>query len=164
MFSALPRGVSPGLDGLPYEFYIHFWRVLGEPFVAMANEALEAATEARMSPDEPILPRSMLTGLIIMLYKGGGKDATTLASYRPITLLNCDYRILARLLCSRLAGPLCSVVDPTQTAFLPGRWIGDNVLYHLEEVQYLEETGTEGCVVMLDSEKAYVLTDFGLLR
>ena len=69
---------------------------------------------------------------------------------------SCDYRLLARVLCSRLAGPLGSVVDATQTAFLPGRWIWNNVLYHLEEVQYLlEADGLEGCVVLLDFEKAY---------
>lgn len=156
VFPALPRGVSPGLDGLPYEFYIHFWGVLGPPFLAMAREALHAAEGAEQQPDQPVLPPSMLVGLIVLIFKGGAeRDVRDLASYRPITLLNCDYRLLARVLCSRLASPLASVVDATQTAFLPGRWIGDNVLFHLEEVQYLVETGTEGCVVLLDYEKAY---------
>ncbi|GAB4819613.1 hypothetical protein N2152v2_006659, partial [Parachlorella kessleri] len=156
VFPALPRGVSPGLDGLPYEFYLHFWGTLAEPFLAMANEALREGEGVEQQPDTPVLPRSMLVGLIVLIHKGGGKEARDLASYRPITLLNCDYRLLARVLCSRLAGPLGSVVDATQTAFLPGRWIGDNVLYHLEEVQYLlEADGMEGCVVLLDFEKAY---------
>ena len=156
VFSALPRGVSPGLDGLPYEFYIHFWGLLGAPFLAMAREALHAAEGAAQQPDQHVLPPSMLVGLIVLVFKGGAeRDVRDLASYRPITLLNCDYRLLARVLCSRLASPLASVVDATQTAFLPGRWIGDNVLFHLEEVQYLVETGMEGCVVFLDYEKAY---------
>jgi len=49
------------------------------------------------------------------------------------------------------------VVDPTQTAFVPGRWIGDNVLCHLEEVvqEYLQQTGQPGCMVFLDFSKAY---------
>lgn len=156
VFPALPRGVSPGMDGLPYEFYIHFWGLLEGPFVAMMNEAFRAATGAAHNPDQPILPSSMLVGLIVLLFKGGPeRDVRDLASYRPITLLNCDYRLLARVLCARLASPLGSVVDATQTAFLPGRWIGDNVLFHLEEVNYLVETHGEGCVVLLDFEKAY---------
>ena len=36
------------------------------------------------------------------------------------------------------------MVDPTQTAFVPGRLIGDNVLCHLEEVEYLQQTGQPG--------------------
>ncbi|GAB4822218.1 hypothetical protein N2152v2_009264 [Parachlorella kessleri] len=120
------------------------------------EKALREGEGVEQQPDTPVLPRSMLVGLIVLIHKGGGKEARDLASYRPITLLNCDYRLLARVLCSRLAGPLGSVVDATQTAFLPGRWIGDNVLYHLEEVQYLlEADGMEGCVVLLDFEKAY---------
>ena len=162
LFKALPRGVSPGLDGLPYEFYLHFWEVLGPAFADMANEALAAGEGAELG-DQPALPRSMLMGLIVLLYKGGDKDPCDLASYRPITLLNCDYRLLARLLCARFAGPLSSVVDVTQTAFLPGRWIGDNVLYHMEEVAYLEEAGQVGCIVFLDFEKAYDRCERGWL-
>lgn len=154
----LPRGVSPGLDGLPYEFYVHFWEVLEGAFLAMAAEALSAGGGGAVegAPGTGVLPPSMLVGLVVLLHKGGGKDARDFSSYRPITLLNCDYRLLARVLCARFAGPLCSVIDPTQTAFLPGRWIGDNVLYHLEEVQYLQEAeGVPGCIVFLDFEKAY---------
>src|SRR5512147_2150277 len=50
---------------------------------------------------------------------------------------------------------MCSIIDSTQTAFVPGRDIADNVLLHLEEVDYVQESGEEGCVVFLDFEKAY---------
>ncbi len=43
----------------------------------------------------------------------------------------------------------------TQTAFVPGRWIGDNVLCNLEEVEYLQQTGQPGCMVSLEFSKAY---------
>lgn len=162
LFPVLPRGVSPGNDGLPYEWYIHFWAGLGEAFICMANEALLAAADG-VQHDMPVLPRSMLVGLIVLIYKGGGKDPCNLASYRPITLLNTDYRLLARVLCSRFASPLSSVIDVTQTAFLPGRWIGDNVLMHLEEVTYLHGRNQEACLVFLDFEKAYDRCERGWL-
>src|SRR5512147_1431583 len=50
---------------------------------------------------------------------------------------------------------MCSIIDSTQTAFVPGRDIADNVLLHLEEVDYVQESGEEGCIVFLDFEKAY---------
>ena len=47
------------------------------------------------------------------------------------------------------------MVDPTQTAFVPGQWICDNVLCRLEEVEYLQQTGQPGCMVFLNFSKAY---------
>ena len=47
------------------------------------------------------------------------------------------------------------MVDSTQTAFLPGRWIGDNILAHLEEMDYLETAKEPGCLAFLDFSKAY---------
>lgn len=163
MFPALPRGVSPGLDGLPYEFYVHFWPQLGPLFLAMANEALEASLAAGGGDLLAVLPPSMLVGLIVLLLKPGAADARDLACRRPIALLNTDYRILARVLVSRLAGPLASVLDVTQTAFVPGRWVGDNVLCHLEEIAELQESDLPGCIVFLDWEKAYDRVDRGWL-
>ena len=96
----------------------------------------------------------MTQGVITLLYKGRGARSS-LDSYRPITLLNSDYKLLAKALATRLGPALQHVVDPTQTAFVPGRWIGDNVLCHLEEIEYLQQTGQPGCLVFLDFSKAY---------
>lgn len=158
LFSRLPAGSSPGLDGLPYEFYATFWGALGGPFCEMAAEALAAAAGAQAlleEGEEEWLPPEVSGGLIVLLAKPGDADPNQLSSRRPITVLNCDYRLLAQVVAARFARPLCSVIDPEQTAFLPGRWIGDNVLTHLEEVTWLQESGTPGCVVWLDFEKAY---------
>ena len=75
-------------------------------------------------------------------------------SYRPITLLNSDYKLLAKALATRFRPALQHVVDSTKTAFVPGHRIGDNVLFHLEVVEYLQ-TGQPGCMVFLDFSKAY---------
>ena len=87
----------------------------------------------------------MRSGRITLLYKGKGADRTQPRSYRPITLLNCDYKIAAAAIAARLGAPLSSVIDSSQTAFLPKRWIGDNVLAHLETVDYLQATAPAWC-------------------
>ena len=62
---ALPRGKAPGLDGIPYEFYLRFWGVLGGELAAVLQEAFSSA-------DSPALPAGMLQGRITLLYKGKG--------------------------------------------------------------------------------------------
>ncbi len=54
---------------------------------------------------------------------------------------------LAKALATIFGPALQHVVDPTQTAFVPGRWVSDNVLCHLEEMEYLQQTGRPGCMV-----------------
>ena len=108
----LPRGKAPGDDGLPYEFYVAFWRQLAPRLLAVLNAAFHGASAAS-------LPLSMRSGRITLLYKGKGADRTLPSSYRPITLLNCDYKLAAAAIAARLGAPLGSVVDSSQTAFLP---------------------------------------------
>ena len=129
--SKLPRGKHPGSDGLPYEFYQAFWPLLGPPLLAVFLEAFASAAGS--------LTPTQLLGTVVLLYKGTGPRSDP-ASYRPITLLNADAKLLGKVLADRWGAPLSSVVDTTQTAFLPDRWIGDNILAHLEEVDYLEST------------------------
>ncbi|CAL8470818.1 g10360 [Coccomyxa elongata] len=145
---SLPRGKAPGMDGIPYEFYQRFWPTLGQELTDVLHEAF--ITEA-----SPAFPPSLLQGRITLLYKGKGADRESPASYRPITLLNTDYKLAARTLASRLGPVLNHVVDATQTGFLPKRWVGDNVLAHLEEISYLQETQDPGVMVFLDFEKAF---------
>jgi len=121
--------------------------VLGPELLAVLQDAFQA--QHGLS-----LPTSMTQGVITLLYKVKGSKAL-LDSYRPITLLNCDYKLLAKALATRFGPALQHVVDPTQTAFVPGRWIGDNVLCHLAEVEYLQQTGQPGCMGFLDFSKAY---------
>jgi hypothetical protein len=144
----LPRGKAPGDDGFPYEFYSELWPELGPRLCAVLNEAFH-------SPLDAPLPASMRTGRITLLYKGKGADRASPASYRPITLLNCDYKIVASVLAFRFAAPLSTVIDSPQTAFLPGRWIGDNILAHLEEIDYLTAAREPGVIVFLDLAKAF---------
>jgi hypothetical protein len=97
----------------------------------------------------------MRFGLISLLYKGKSLPRHLPGSYRPITLLNCDAKLLSKVLARRFGGPLHRTIDVTQTAFLPHRWIGDNVLSHLEEIDYCTYVDEPGCQIILDFDKAF---------
>lgn len=155
---ALARGKRPGVDGLPAEFYRTFWDMLGQEVVEVFNEAF-------MDPSaQPLLSASQRMGCTVLLYKGDG-PRDLVSNYRPITLLNADYKILAKLLATRMGAALGEIIDPTQTAFVPGRWIGENILAHLDECDLLEELkDVPGAMVFTDFSKAYDTLDRGWLR
>ncbi|KAM7281216.1 hypothetical protein ISCGN_006079, partial [Ixodes scapularis] len=84
-------GSAPGPDGLPAEFYVTFWDVLANPLVQLVNGFLETGE----------VPPSSRRGRVILLPMEGGSSSDP-AAWRPITLLNADYKIVASLLVSRL--------------------------------------------------------------
>ena len=146
---ASPKGTMPGCDGLPYEFYQAFWSLLEGPMIAAFNEPFLSADTS------PQLSEGSQTGLVVLIYKEGGKPRDDPDSYRPITLLNCDVKLVAKVMVLRMGNALDTVIDGTQTAFVPGRWIGDNVLFHLEALEYVQATQAAACIVGLDYNKAY---------
>jgi hypothetical protein len=147
---SLPRGKAPGSDGLTYEFYAALWSEVGDWLVDAFNQPYLDGQQ-----QQPQLSASQRLGLIVLIYKGGGQPRADPNSYRPITLLNCDVKIVAKVQVLRLGSVLPSVIDPTQTAFVPGRQIADNVLCHLEEIDYLQQVQQPGVILFLDFAKAY---------
>lgn len=152
---AMPRGKKPGSDGIPYEFLQAFWPILGPLLLQVFLEAFHDETDPLLSP-------SQRSGVITMLYKGSGSKSDP-ASYRPLTLLNTDVKLLGKALSDRWLPLAAKIIDSTQSAFLPQRWIGDNILAHLETVDFSESHGQPGCIAFLDFSKAYDRLDRGWL-
>lgn len=71
-------------------------------------------------------PSRFLDGVVVSLHKQN--DRADPSNYRPITLLNGDYRAYAKVLANRLLRCMGRVISPEQTAYLRGRSIGANVL------------------------------------
>ena len=86
-----PSGKTPGTDGLPAEFYRTFWPELKSLLCSVFKECYK----------KNILSPSMRRGIITLLPKKG-KDQLFLKNWRPITLLNTDYKILSKVLAFRI--------------------------------------------------------------
>ena len=72
-----------------------------------------------------ILSPSMRRSVITLIHKKD--DKTNIENYRPISLTNTDYRILAYVLAFRLQKVISSIVGPDQTAYVKNRFIGTNI-------------------------------------
>src|ERR1700761_3633451 len=87
------------------------------------------------------------------LYKKN--DRTEIANYRPVTLLNTDYKLLTKALATRLGKVAGNIIHCSQAGFVPGRQISDQTKLIRLLMQYAEAKGVNGLIVALDQEKAY---------
>ena len=74
---------------------------------------------------------------------------------RPITLLNLSYKILAKALAGRIAPLVSRFISKTQTRFIQGRYVLENLITNWEAMHWAKENGQEVAMILLDFEKTY---------
>lgn len=143
--SQMKNGSSPGSDGLTVDFMKFFWGKIGQLVI---NSFLEAYDKGELSYTQK-------KGIIILLHKGKDLQREKLNNWRPITLTNTDYKILAKVLALRMSTVVQKLINEDQVGYLKGRSIA-TVLRTIDDViQYLNTTGKAGYLVALDYAKAF---------
>ena len=130
---------SPGLDGLPYEVYLRLPHMFVPILTNMFNHWFAQGA----------IPGSVTKGMITLLKKGGKPVWEGLDDYRPITLLNTELKILARVLANRLQLVISDLIGPEQIYAAKRRSIQDK-LHLIREVLEGIEDGTEAALISLD--------------
>ncbi|KAI8478581.1 hypothetical protein Bbelb_436790 [Branchiostoma belcheri] len=138
---------TPGSDGLPKEFYYKFWDLVGPDILEVFNEGL----------GDGLLTVSQRQGIITLLDKAG--DPLDPANKRPISLLNVDYKILAKALANRLKRVISLVVNADQSCGIPGRSITDSVCLLRDIAAYANDKDLPCVFLALDQEKAFDRVD-----
>ena len=137
-----PLHKSPGLDGLPVEFYRSMWETMKHDFYDLVTE---------ISKDKD-LTFSQKKGAIRIVFKK--QDRHNLKYYRPITLLNTDIKIITKVLAVRLRKVLPSLIDLSQTC-LPGRNITKNVHTLQDLIKYANSENISAAILFIDQEKTF---------
>ena len=135
---------SPGIDGLPIEFYKIFWNEIKD----MLSESYTFSIQTGM------LSISQKQGIITLIPKTD-KDLSYLKNWRPITLLTVDYKILSSVLATRLKHTLNDLIHEDQTGFIKGRHMSENIRKVIEMIEYLEDEDLSGLIMTIDFEKAF---------
>ncbi|KAJ8029421.1 hypothetical protein HOLleu_28804 [Holothuria leucospilota] len=142
---------SPGLDGLTPQFYKAFWSEWEEILMRLVHEIYNAGT----------LSNSMKIGMITLIPKKG--DLRKLTNWRPISLLNTDYKIISKALATRLSKVISTLVSEDQSCCVPGRNIADNVILMNNIIRYLDSKKVNGYILKIDQYKAFDRVDHGYL-
>ena len=140
---SMENNKSPGIDGLTTNFYKHFWPILSDKLARVYNHAFRTGT----------LALSQRRGIISLLFKKG--DRTQLKTWRPVTLLNTDYKILTKALANRLQQVLPFIIHTDQTASIKGRTINDNTRLLHDVVAYVNEKEVPLALISVDQLKAF---------
>ncbi|CAI5475650.1 unnamed protein product [Closterium sp. Yama58-4] len=141
--AGLPRGKSPVQDGLPAELFTSHWDLLGGVFMDFVR-GFETTGK---------LPESVTTAVTVLLHKKGEKDQ--LSNYRPITLLNTVYKVLAKVMANRFKKELHQIISAEQHGFIPGRSLADAVAVVADAIEAADNDGEDWYLLMVDFQKAY---------
>ena len=147
----MPRNKTPGLDGLPAEFYLSFWDLLGNDLVDVLNSCYDTRS----------LSKTQRAGIITLLYKKD--DKLDVKNWRPITLMCVDYKILSKSLANRVLLVIRHLVSSDQSCSVPGRFIGENIRLMHDIVEYANNYDLPGAILSLDQEKAFDRVDWNFM-
>ena len=99
------------------------------------------------------MPISCPRGVITLLPKKG--DLLDISNWRPVSLLNTDYKIFAKILANRLKTVIDTIVHPDQSYSVPGRDIHDNMNLIKDALMYANSCNIPLAVLNLDQKKAF---------
>ena len=155
---------APGPDGIPYSFYKVLWRRMGSTIVDAWNHTL---ITGKLCPSHKVSYLKLIPKL--------GKDLKNLTNWRPITLSNCDHKLITKTYANRMSSVVAGCIRERQTAYLKGRLINDNIRTIMSSINITNnEVNLDGLIVSLDAKKGFdsvehsyikkCLIKFGLAR
>lgn len=139
----LPAGKAPGVDSIQAEFYQEVWEDIETDIFNFVSEAID---QAQISEDLNISKIALLPI---------SEDRSRIQNYRPISLLNTIYKVVAKVYANRMKPLLHYWILPSQTGFVPNRCILDNVFLAFEAIEWALENKQDLSLLLLDFEKAY---------
>ena len=134
---------APGPNGFGASFFKNSWSFLCEDYFALFKDLHKGVLNMKR----------LKCGVITLVPKL--KKANNIKQYRPICLLNVDYKGITKVLNNRLSPLAQKVIGENQTGFVKGRNILEGVLVLHEVIHELKQSKRKGIILKIDFEKAY---------
>jgi len=136
LLSCKPAG-APGYDGFNIKCIKHVWSVIGDEFSSYVLQFFESGN----------LPKAINTTWVTLTPKK--KGAVDILDFRPISMVGCIYKVIAKILSRRSKEVMPGLIGPTQIAFVSGRQILDGALIANELVNWLRNIKKKGSFLSL---------------
>jgi exonuclease III len=137
------RRKAPGSDGIGHEFYTTNWDMIKEELVEIMRQMHNGGA----------ITTQQKHGILVLIPKI--KSPTRPENYRPLTLLNADIKILARIIAMRISKWLPEIIHRSQHCGIRGTSNLDAVAEIRDVVAYAEYTRTKMCILTLDFRAAF---------
>ena len=149
----MKKNETHGSDGLPIKWYQKFWDDISHLLLGSLNYNY---TYGQLSC-------SQRKGIITLLYEKGEHE--NLQNWRPINLLNYDYKILAYVLTSRLQKVIGNIVKNDQTGYIKGRFVGQNIRLIQDIIELaIDADFLEQCIIFIDFHQAFDTLEFNFIH
>ena len=148
----LPNNKAPGIDGIVIETYKMFWTEIKD---LLFDSITYGIRQGRLSIDQK-------RGILSLIPKKD-KNITQIKNWRPLTLLNNDYKIFAKALAKRVQSVLDAIIAQDQSGCIKGRSGLGNIRSTLDVINYAEENKIHGLIAMVDYEKAFDTVQWNFL-
>ncbi|GLT33516.1 hypothetical protein SLA2020_080980 [Shorea laevis] len=142
---------APGSDGFNFNFIKFAWSTMKDDFV---NFLLEFHRHGR-------LVKGLNSSFLALIPKK--LNPVQFREYRPISLIGCLYKLLAKVLANRLKKVMADIISDSQSVFVGGRQLVDSVLILNEVVDEVKRRKHESFIFKADFEKAYDCVDWDFL-
>lgn len=145
---------APGPDGLQAIFYQKNWELIAKNVYSMVLEVLQGKG----------MPAGLNDTFIALIPKVEHPEKA--AQFRPIGLCNVGYKIITKVIVNRLKPILPTLISNTQSSFVPGRQITDNIVIMQEVLHTMRrKKGAKGYMaIKIDFEKAYDRLRWSFIR
>ena len=150
---SMPSNKTPGNDGITKEFYVAFYQFIDKYFIDSANYSFPVGEELSPSQKQAVMT----------LLEKKDKDKRLIKNWRPICLLNVNAKIISKVLATGLEKVISFLVTSDQTAYIPGRFIGESVSLISDILDHTDAAQLEGYIFAADIEKAFDSVDHNFI-
>ena len=149
----LNRNKSPGPDGFPIEWYLTF-----------ANDIIHTLHSLFLANVKQQKMHGSGRESIISLMDKLSKDILFIDHWRPLNLLNCDYKIYAKILANRLQMVTDQLISFDQRGFLKGRRMSDNIMELNTIIDYCQRENLPAIITAVDFRKAFDTVEWSAIQ